>query len=238
MALADLAQPTSVPGAWSELVWPAFERTVLELLGAACKRLQDAHTFPFHSHWEERDISWAMSRYMEGLCIERGLSYSVRYDRHVLSDADFIAGASPKDAPLIDVCVRWTYSDPEVYFGIEAKILVGRAFRGYKPSDTVNLYVTEGVRRFVDSKYSSSLPAAAMVGYVLNGDPFKCAERINKRIRATHLKAGAIPCHRLLDPGLARLSGFAVYTSVHPRGSDSAITLHHVFVATPLPAES
>lgn len=71
----------------------------------------------------------------------------------------------------------WNKQD---YFGIECK-RVSCATKG-KNRDLATKYVTEGMIRFVEGKYSPGHDYAAMLGFVIDNQPQKCIDRICKRI--------------------------------------------------------
>lgn len=221
MSLRDL-QPAGVPANWRRTIWPAFEIKVIELLCAGCVRLRRDKRR--RTEWEERHYSWAVVRHLENLCCEQNLSFSPRYDLQELSDEEFAAGKSPKSAPLVDVCLRWHQHIPEIRFAVEAKILVVRTVRSYRPGKSVDDYVEKGVRRFLDEKYARSMPAGAMIGYVLNGTAVQLVPKINEQMESqqvsqngplgrVHTLAPEIPC----------------YQSNHIANGNT-LRLHHVFV--------
>ncbi len=221
MLIAEHARVADIPADWRRTVWPAFEKNVLGLLEEACSLLrQDARR---HAGRLERDYSWILLRHLERLCRRRNLPYSPRYDPPLLSDDEFAAGASPHQAPLLDLLIRWHHLQPDLYFGIEAKVLVTKKFRSYKPWDTIDAYVSKGMNRFVVAKYAALMPAAAMVGYVLIGNPPHLVAKINTRLA----KLG-FPCSEPLI--LEGQASMARYGSVHPRLGMDVIRLHHLFV--------
>jgi hypothetical protein len=221
MPVADHTRSARIPAAWKSIIWPGFELSVLGLLEKACELLRDD---PRRSaNWLERHYSWAFHRHLEQLCRQHNLPYSPRYDPPLLTDEEFAAGASPHDAPLLDLLIRWHHQEPDLYFGIEAKILVTERVGSYKPWDTVDSYVSEGMHRFVVGKYAARMPAAAMIGYILAGAPPKLVAKINQHLASTDL-----PCDEPLT--LVESERNALHRSRHPRSGLEVICLYHLFI--------
>jgi hypothetical protein len=121
--------------------------------------------------------------------------------------------------------VRWHYREPEPSFGIEAKILVASKIGSYKPWDTVDDYVAQGMKRFVEGKYGASLPTGAMIAYVLSGTPTEHAVRINERIAILPLA-----CDHPLAIQASELRVAPNYESKYPRDNHDQIHLIHIFI--------
>ena len=136
----------------------AFVRSVLDLLTTGAANLNAKHSVT--SGMREDRISQRLNEEMEVL--HRGsdsdiVNWSMRPARSALGrpddtfevDFSFHADRYPRDQ-------RW-------YFGVEAKNLNSSASR------LANLYVSQGVLRFVTGQYSLSHDHAVMLGYVVAG---------------------------------------------------------------------
>ncbi len=223
MSLAEGSSPTGVPLNWRQAIWPAFEIAVLQIICDGCRLLRSD---PLRQEsWEERHYSWALCRHLRHICRKRNLSFSPQYDDDILSDAEFAEGMSPKSAPKLDIAVRWHHLIPEIYFGVEAKILVTTTVRSYTRSKTVIGYVDDGMVRYVAGKYAAELPTGSMIGYVLDGDTTDLVDRINGRIKNLPL-----PCEEPLAMHSETTRALPRYCSNHPRGGTNPICLHHFFV--------
>jgi hypothetical protein len=227
VGIADLSGTTNdekgVPPEWRDKIWPSFEKGAADLLCAALVELKaDARR---RKQWDERLYSWCVLLHMERLCRHENLPYSPRYDHPMISDEDIEKGKSPKAAPLLDLLVRWNKDVAEIYFGIEAKILVGKKVGSHKPWDTVNEYIEEGMRRYVDGKYARELPTAAMLGYVLSGECSEIVARINDQIDTLKF-----PCTKKLAEHTDTLAPDGNYESAHPRTDLANIRVLHLFV--------
>ena len=136
----------------------AFVRLVLDLLTTGAANLHAKHSVT--SGMREDRISQRLNEEMEAL--HRGsdsdiVNWSMRPARSALGrpddtfevDFSFHADRYPRDQ-------RW-------YLGVEAKKLNNSASR------LANLYVSQGVLRFVTGQYSLSHDHAVMLGYVVAG---------------------------------------------------------------------
>lgn len=231
MALADLVHVAAGSAEWHDAIWPRFEADVLALIALACQRVRDdARRDP---RWQETHYTWALRGHLASLASRSPLPIFVEYDGAVLSEDDFAAGVSPNKAAKIDLVVHLLYQPVStIYFGVEAKVLAVSSFGGYTAFATVRGYVDRGIQRYVDSKYARSLPAATMIGYVLNGATNDLVQRINERIRSR-----PIPCDNELEP----LAGPVLpdhHRSSHPREAGGSIRLHHGFITFPALASS
>lgn len=145
----------------------AFVRSVLELLATGAANLQAKHSVT--SGMREDRISQRLNEEMEAL--HRGsdsdiVNWSMRPARSAPGrpddtfevDFSFHANRYPRDQ-------RW-------YLGVEAKKLSGAASR------LANLYVREGVLRFVTGQYSLGHDHAVMLGYVVAGPMDEVVNRV------------------------------------------------------------
>ena len=136
----------------------AFVKSVLDLLAAGAANLHAKHSVT--PRMREDRISQRLNEEMEAL--HRGsnsdiVNWSMRPARSAPGrpddtfevDFSFHANRYPRDQ-------RW-------YLGVEAKKLGGAASR------LANLYVREGVLRFVTGKYSLGHDHAVMLGYAVTG---------------------------------------------------------------------
>ena len=92
-------------------------------------------------------------------------------------------------------------------------------------------YVTDGMQRFIDRKYSPEVRHGGMLGYVLDGDITRAINNIANCIRRHHGKL------RMAAPGELRPStirpddGNAKESHHWRDGELLAFRLHHLFVA-------
>ena len=118
--------------------------------------------------------------------------------------------------PTIDFCFRHKW-DPNSYFGAECKLLEENNSKRY------NLYVDEGVNRYISGKYGEKCSAGSMIGYIIIGNT---AEIINEvKIKVDELSN--ISNIKKSDS----INGFTDhYKSVHGRKvGNTPFHIHHLF---------
>jgi len=94
----------------------------------------------------------------------------------------------------------------------------------------VSEYISHGLLRFIDGKYSNDVDDAGMIGYVLIGDSATIVNSINKSMRAPqrHRKLTDSNYLKIASP----IGAFVdVYQSYHNRVScNRPIQLYHLFM--------
>jgi hypothetical protein len=119
--------------------------------------------------------------------------------------------------------------DEEIYFCLEAKRL--NAVVSGKPASLASEYVSEGMQRFVDRKYSPHVRHGGMLGYVLDGDIARAITNVANCIRLHETEL------RMDSPGELRPSTIRPHDenakeSHHWRDQElAAFRLHHLFVS-------
>jgi hypothetical protein len=116
-------------------------------------------------------------------------------------------------SPTIDFVFR-SYDINDIYFGAECKLLKdGSNVRREK-------YVSEGLVRYVDNRYSQKASESSMVGYIVNDSIEDSIKIINKTIAEFNTKSILSRSNLFYEPH---------YLSKHDREDNSVITLHHLF---------
>ena len=118
--------------------------------------------------------------------------------------------------PTIDFCFRHKW-DPNYYFGAECKRLEENNSKLY------NLYVDEGVNRYLSGKYGEKCSVGSMIGYIIIGNT---AEIINK----VKIRVDKLPNITNIKKSDS-INGFTDhYKSVHGRKvGNSPFRIHHLF---------
>ncbi len=117
--------------------------------------------------------------------------------------------------PTIDFCFRtW---DSNSYFGAECKLLEENNSKRY------NLYVDEGVNRYLSGKYGEKCSAGSMIGYIIIGNTAGIINNVKIRVD----KLSNISNMKKSDS----INGFTEhYKSVHERGvGNTPFHVHHLF---------
>ena len=119
--------------------------------------------------------------------------------------------------------------DEEVYFCLEAKRL--NAFVSGRSESLASEYVSEGMQRFVDRKYSPHVRHGGMLGYVLDGDIARAVNNVTNCIRL-HEANLRMDSPGELQPSMIRPQDDNVKESHHRREQEAVVfRLHHLFVA-------
>ncbi|WP_315827305.1 MULTISPECIES: hypothetical protein [unclassified Bradyrhizobium] len=120
----------------------------------------------------------------------------------------------------IDISLQFLhqFGNEDAYVAIECKrVAAGK-------SDLNTKYVTEGVSRFINGKYSSGHEWGFMLGYVLALPVLEVTTAVDKRVRADYgesAKLSSVACH---PEALAMLGGSLKQANGH------VIRLAHIFV--------
>ena len=173
MKPANLPHPQSISGNPKDLAQELGSDGIMTLLGIICEAYTNLCVYKkVTSEMDEPEIT-------EELLIELKLIWK-RTDfpfipHHEKSDRKAKKRGRP---PTIDFCFRDRWY-PHSYFGAECKILEEKNNKLY------DLYIKEGVCRYLSGKYGENCSAGSMIGYVRIGNT---AEIINEvRIRVNTL---------------------------------------------------
>lgn len=118
--------------------------------------------------------------------------------------------------PTIDFCFRHEW-DPNSYFGAECKLLEENNSKHY------NLYIDEGVKRYLSGKYGEKCSAGSMIGYITIGNIVEIINEVKIRVD----KKSNISNMEKSDT----INGFTGhYKSVHEREvGKTPFHIHHLF---------
>lgn len=137
---------------------------------------------------EENAITAQLIAYMEKNPISQDYKIDITREKYVDSPAAFLGLESPDTSPRIDIrFMTWTSPEKFEYF-FEAKNLYENDFRKLGKSTLVNSkayqqrYIKTGIQNFIDRRY----PNGSLVGYVLEGDPQRIADKINDYLRESN----------------------------------------------------
>ena len=148
------------------------------VISALLGLLQDAWTHAFEighpqRHDSETTIAAHLVRAIHKIKSEE-LNNLLRVHEEVTtrSDANLL-----KPDGRVDLMITYNFRESD-YFGIECKRIRST------PKDLAKKYVDNGVARFVNGKYSKNHSWGAMVGFVIDGDPYGCADSIENYLLA------------------------------------------------------
>lgn len=120
-------------------------------------------------------------------------------------------------------------SREDIYFCLECKRL--HVTKNGKFSSLATEYVTEGMLRFINGRYSAMVNNGGMLGYVLDGDTDQAINNVSNAVQARHTDLGMTP------PGDMQLSSVRpsdtnARETHHTRPHDSLpFQIHHIFAS-------
>ena len=143
-------------------------------------------------------------------------------------DAEFHS-ASEMIVGWKDIALYPSLNDEDIYFCLEAKRL-NAVVSGTRTS-LASEYVTDGMQRFIDRKYSPEVRHGGMLGYVLDDDIARAIKNVTNCIRLHHVDL-RMDAPGDLRPSAIRSDDGHAKESHHQRdGEMNAFRLHHLFVA-------
>lgn len=149
-------------------------------------------------------------------------------------DSEFNSGAGTI-VGWKDIAFYPSLNDEEIYFCLEAKRL--NAVISGKIAALASEYVTEGMQRFVDRKYSPAVRHGGMLGYVLDGDIARAIKNVANCIRLHHANLRMDAPGQLLPSGIRPHDSNSKESHHHRQGETSVFRLHHVFVGGTAPSK-
>lgn len=210
------AEPLGSPGPFAVRFSADLERRMLELVVDGLERWKAGG---FNRNGDtENEFTAVVLGHMWDAQRERNLPF--RPSREQVEDSEeVLAGKSdPSRSPRIDIAVLYYWLAEDAYYTIECKRLA--------PGELARKYVVDGMLRFTSAKYSRKASFAAMLGYVVGGDPGTLWQDVNEEVRKyctlrdKDCLVAASPIGTLLT----------VYMSQHTRSIEPAtICITHLF---------
>ncbi len=113
------------------------------------------------------------------------------------------------------------FTSEDYYFSFECKRL---RYLGKN-----QLYIREGIKRYVENSYAKAMPIAGMIGFVEAGDIQGIKDDINRRLGEFNEK-GELTTTRLLEFSKVEADFEYSYSSEHERVHNTRIHLYHLFL--------
>ncbi len=231
--LSQLPPSNGVPDLFS-VPWEYFVQIVLAVTAEAYDSMRKDQIA--QETWEEDNFTATLvTKYIRPFLANKDLTVVVICQTPIYTDPILAGNVPARKARKTDIqffIPVWDYS--KVYFAWECK-LVGDKRLERRCSNLVSEYVTEGIVRFIDGKYSAEVASGGMLGYVLIGDIGNIVADINQSIiskrRRRHLSV-ADQMRQSKSVG----NFHHVYLSQHRRRSGGkAISLYHLFLSFDFP---
>ncbi len=200
-----------------------FEKACLWVMTEAFKHMKrDKH---YDLTWKETRFSAHLIGYMRKIKVNKDIPLHIEPESHLYQQEILDGTEDPDTAPRIDIKVMGGWAQEDVYYGIEAKILVETDWRTRRAYDLRARYVDTGIDNFINGKYSFKMPSGCIVGYIVQGSASEIATKINNLLS-----------HRGRDNELITnrhsINGCPdCYHSEHIRiTDDKKIELYHIFL--------
>jgi hypothetical protein len=211
---SDLSQPYVE---FANTYDPTFRRHAHQLLAWG---YQDSRT-RINSNHEETEITGFIAEAVGARLSDP--ETDAHFDRYNIKEDNPASGEerTGKARRRIDILIEDNSSKPRPHYIFEAK----RLRTGSHP---ISKYIgEEGVTRFIDSRYASVRPEAAMIGYVQTNDAAHWSSRLKSGIDKAAEKLG-------LEKSLTQVPVIDdlqdEYLSVHKRQDKSQINIFHIFL--------
>lgn len=154
-----------------------FEKACLYLLTESFKRMKDEGFYVLA--WKETCFSASLIGYMRKIRKEWDWALRIDPESHLYHQRICESLEDPDTAKRIDLKIsgNWVYED--IYYGIEAKILVEKNWKKRDAGKLCKRYIDTGIDNFVKGHYSDKVPLGCITGYIVQGDAANIATKIN-----------------------------------------------------------
>jgi hypothetical protein len=175
--------------------------------------------------WEEPRFSACLIGYMRQIRQQRGIELRIEPESHLYEEKILKGCEDPATAPRIDIKISGGWVQEDVYYGLEAKILVETDWKKRSASYLLKRYINTGIGNFINGRYSQGMPKGCLIGYVLHGSASEIALKINTLILSDgQSKEGIVK-----SASISYCPDY--YQSRHIRTTDKKkIELQHVFL--------
>ncbi|MCU0285078.1 MAG: hypothetical protein MUF15_01645 [Acidobacteria bacterium] len=114
-----------------------------------------------------------------------------------------------------------SFDDEDYYFSFECKRL--------NDAGKNQLYIDQGIKRYVENTYAGAMPFAGMIGFIEQGDIVRIKDDINLRLSKLN-KSGQLMTIEFLRFFKVEENFQFSFSSKHERVCNSPIALHHLFL--------
>jgi hypothetical protein len=200
-----------------------FEQACLWIMTEAFKRMKQEKRYELT--WKEPRFSACLIGYMRKIRQQVDIALKIDPESHLYREKILKGIEDPDTASRIDIKISGGWVPEDVYYGIEAKILVEKDWRTRDASYLRRRYIATGIDNFVNGWYSDKMDRGCMAGYVVQGSAAKVALTINKLL----IRDGRNK-EKLMNPH--SINGCSdCCQSKHIRTTDNEeIELHHIFL--------
>jgi hypothetical protein len=203
---------------WINLYEKSFRKDAHQLLAWG---YQDSLS-KIHVNLQEEEITGFIGEAIEGKLNDGNTDE--RFDRYFLNEEKFISSQrrTGKARLRLDIVIQYSGSKPRPVYIFEAKRL-------RKGSHSIGGYTgQDGMQCFIDGRYASQYPEAAMIGYLQSDDYSYWEQELNRKFNQdTDNKLQ-------LNSELSQIEIISSlpheYFSQHQRVSGNSIIIYHIFL--------
>jgi len=223
MSLRSLRDSVGRASLVDNFIGESFEKGCISLLTRAYNRFTSSHNY--QRTWHENMFTAHLVIHMEQICEEEDVNLLIdpecyQYFQEVLNGT-----TNPDQASRIDVRLKGGWRQRDIYYGIEAKILVENNWETRRASPLRTRYIKTGINNFIDGNYSPVVPKGCLVGYVVEGNPSNIQQAINQWLFQSH-RSNEVLKHQHEVEGCQHC-----FLSKHIRVTDQkSIRLYHVLL--------
>ncbi|MCZ7383857.1 MAG: hypothetical protein O8C63_03805 [Candidatus Methanoperedens sp.] len=175
--------------------------------------------------WSETRFSACLIGYMRQIKQQRGIELRIEPESYLYQEKILKGCEDPATAPRIDIKISGSWVHEDIYYGLEAKILVETDWKKRSASYLLNRYIKTGIGNFVNGRYSHEMSRGCITGYVLQGSTPEIVLKINNILLQDGRSKEVIEKSESIN-GCPHY-----YQSRHIRNTDKKkIELQHVFL--------
>lgn len=201
----------------------AFEKACIWILTEAFKTMKEEGKYDLS--WKEPRFSAVLIGQMRKIKNRKNWPLGIEPESHLYTEEMLEGAFDPDTAPRIDIKCLGGWRREEVYYGIEAKIVVEQNWEKRNANGLCERYIKTGIDNFVKGRYSDKLPRGCITGYVIQGIAQNIALNINNLLQIRGRHGEIMENHHVFN------DCSDCYQSGHTRITDhQAIGLHHVFL--------
>ena len=200
-----------------------FEQACLFVVTEAFKDMkQERH---YNLTWKETRLSAHLIGYMQKVRDRESCPLRIDPECHLYGKEILEGKEDPDTAPRIDIKISGGWVQEDIYYGMEAKVLVEKDWGTRDNNKLRARYIDTGIDNFVSGRYSPDIPRGCVLGYVVQGMPSEIALKINRLLAHRGRKKEHIADRHSIN-GCPDC-----YRSRHIRATDKqSIELYHVLL--------
>lgn len=207
---------------WSDLIDPMVPE-ILNLVIASWQEMP-----PTAQDEKEDNITIALCRILVQNRTARGLMFQIRTQ---VVELDPMPG---QDLGRLDIAFIPLIPREDIYFCLESKRL--NVLKKGQHRALASEYVLYGMLRFVTGQYSKAVRHGGMIGYVRDGNVSGAISNVEANIRQRHVELCMTPPGAFVASTILKGDTRARETHHQRAHETNLFRIHHLFMATPVPA--